>query len=176
MEGRRVTKRVLHAGCGGTSLPPWSILDGHEVRLDIDPNCRPDIVASLTDLGDIGEFDTIFCSHTLEHLHPKDGDKALREFHRVLKPGGIAVIMVPNLDGILPNEDVIYESAVGPITGLDMYYGHRGLTENNPYMAHKTGFTPATMEKVLGGAGFMIARVVADENFNLIGFAAKGHA
>ena len=38
-------------------------------------------------------FDVIYCSHVLEHV-PEDR-KAMREFHRVLKTGGYAVIMVP---------------------------------------------------------------------------------
>lgn len=38
-------------------------------------------------------FDGIFCVHVLEHI-PSD-TMALREIHRVLKPGGQAAIMVP---------------------------------------------------------------------------------
>jgi SAM-dependent methyltransferase len=35
-------------------------------------------------------FDVILCSHVLEHV--KDDGKAIREFHRVLKPGGMGYI------------------------------------------------------------------------------------
>lgn len=38
-------------------------------------------------------FDVILCSHVLEHV-PDDG-RALQEFHRVLSPGGWAMIQVP---------------------------------------------------------------------------------
>jgi hypothetical protein len=38
-------------------------------------------------------FDVIYCSHVLEHI-PDDG-KAMREFHRVLKMGGWAILQVP---------------------------------------------------------------------------------
>ncbi|MBE0534888.1 MAG: methyltransferase domain-containing protein [Phycisphaerae bacterium] len=38
-------------------------------------------------------FDLIYCSHVLEHV--PDDNKAMREFYRVLKPGGRALIMVP---------------------------------------------------------------------------------
>jgi hypothetical protein len=40
-----------------------------------------------------GRFDIIFCSHVLEHV-PEDR-KALREFARVLKPDGWALLAVP---------------------------------------------------------------------------------
>lgn len=38
-------------------------------------------------------FDVIYCSHVLEHV--PDDRRAMREFHRVLKPNGWAVLNVP---------------------------------------------------------------------------------
>lgn len=38
-------------------------------------------------------FDYIYCSHVLEHV--ADDRLAMREFRRVLKPGGIAILLVP---------------------------------------------------------------------------------
>jgi len=42
---------------------------------------------------DDNSFDVIYCSHVLEHV--PDDIKALREFYRVLKPGGWAMLQVP---------------------------------------------------------------------------------
>jgi SAM-dependent methyltransferase len=39
-------------------------------------------------------FDIIYCSHVLEHV--EDDRKAISEFYRILKPGGWAVLMVPD--------------------------------------------------------------------------------
>lgn len=39
-----------------------------------------------------GSFDAVICSHVLEHV---DTEKALREIHRVLRPGGRALLMIP---------------------------------------------------------------------------------
>jgi SAM-dependent methyltransferase len=41
-------------------------------------------------------YDCIVCSHVLEHV---DDAKAMREIHRVLKPGGVALIMLPVIEG-----------------------------------------------------------------------------
>ena len=38
-------------------------------------------------------FDVIYCSHVLEHV--PDDKKAMREFLRVLKPNGWAMLLVP---------------------------------------------------------------------------------
>lgn len=40
-----------------------------------------------------GSFDCVFCSHVLEHV-PEDR-KAMAEMHRVLRPGGWAIVQVP---------------------------------------------------------------------------------
>lgn len=41
--------------------------------------------------------DNIYCSHTLEHLSFQDADLVLKNFMKVLKPGGGVRIVVPNL-------------------------------------------------------------------------------
>ena len=43
-------------------------------------------------------FDVIFCSHVLEHV--PDDRRALREFYRVLKPGGWCGIQIPVTDAV----------------------------------------------------------------------------
>lgn len=63
---------------------------------DIQPG-RADLVLNIEkmDLPDRA-FDCVVCSHVLEHV---DDTKALAEIHRVLKPGGIAIIMIPVVEG-----------------------------------------------------------------------------
>jgi SAM-dependent methyltransferase len=39
-------------------------------------------------------FDVVFFNHVLEHI--PDDDRALREAHRILKPGGLLILGVPN--------------------------------------------------------------------------------
>jgi len=53
------------------------------------------------------QFDFFICSHVLEHV--RDDRKALRELHRILKPGGQAILMVPiilSIDHVDEDPDV----------------------------------------------------------------------
>jgi SAM-dependent methyltransferase len=45
-----------------------------------------------------GEFDFFICSHVLEHV--SDDRKAIRELHRILRPGGKGILMVPIVLGV----------------------------------------------------------------------------
>ncbi len=165
-------KSALHVGCGGDPAPDW-MEEFKEVRLDIDAQHNPDIVASMLDLGAIGPFDLVYSSHALEHVYPHEVHVALTEFRRVLADNGKLIVVVPDLEDVKPTEDTVYECAAGPISGLDMYYGWSKVIAENPYMAHKCGFVKETLERVLLQAGFRHAIVTRAPNFNLLGAAIK---
>ena len=68
--------KLLHVGCGSDPLPEY-LREYEEVRLDINEEVAPDIVASMTNLGEIGKYDVVLCQHALEHLHEYDVDVVL---------------------------------------------------------------------------------------------------
>ena len=175
MEGRGLTAvpSILHVGCGSRLLPEEFSSFGREVRLDIDPAVKPDVVASMTDLGEIGPFHMVYSSHCMEHLFPHEVGIALGEFLRVLKPGGAVVVIVPDLEGISPTNETVYDAACGPISGLDMYYGRAEFVEKSPFMAHRTGFVRGTLQSALELAGFVSVQVTRDPGFNLVAVGAK---
>lgn len=164
---------ILHVGCGNEHMSEGMFADYTEVRLDIDPNCNPDIVASMTDMGEIGPFDLVYASHCLEHLAPADVMVALGECLRVLRPGGAVLFFVPDLEGVPMTEDVLYVSPAGPICGLDLMYGLRHCLHLMPYMAHLTAFTRDTLAAALESAGFDRVYVKRIECYNLIAGAVK---
>lgn len=165
-------RSVLHVGCGGDPLPAW-LDDAEEVRLDIDPANEPHIVGDMRTLGDVGPFDTVYCSHALEHLYPHEIVPTLQGFHRVLKDGGHAVLFVPDLEGVSPTDEVLMITPAGPVTGLDMYYGYRPMLERHPHMAHHMGFVRQSLEYMLMQAGFMNVIVRRLPDFNLMGGGTK---
>ena len=162
----------LCVGAGGDDRREWN--EGCELTvLDIDPQCKPDIVADMCDMGEVGEFDFVQSVHSLEHLYPHDVDRALKEFLRVLKPGGVALIFVPDLEDVRPTMEILYESPSGPICGLDMFYGKKSFVKNSLYMSHHTGFIADTLQRCMEKAGFVEVNVKRLDNHSLFGAGKK---
>jgi ubiquinone/menaquinone biosynthesis C-methylase UbiE len=158
---------VLHVGCGPKSLahlPPF-FREGawREIRLDIDPAVRPDVIGTMTDMSAVPDasVDAVFSSHNIEHLYPHETQTALKEFRRVLKPDGFTLITCPDLQSVakLVAEDRLmepaYQSGMGPISPIDILYGHRSSMEKgNLFMAHRSGFTMRSLAQAIIEAGF----------------------
>lgn len=159
-------RRVLHVGCGksrkqdliGFNTPEWE-----EVRLDINPHMEPDIIGTITDMGGVEaeSVDAVFSSHNIEHVYPHEAPLALAEFYRVLKPDGFLVITCPDLQSTCEAalrrgfNQPLFEGGLGPITPIDVLYGHvPSIAAGQHYMAHRGGFTAPTLSGLLFGAGF----------------------
>jgi SAM-dependent methyltransferase len=174
-------KNVLNAGCGAAGagrvasvFPPavWN-----EVRLDIEPGTRPDIVGSFADMRGVvadASFDALYSSHAIEHLYAHEVIPALREFLRVLKPDGFALVTCPDLAAIARQlldggaEGIAYQSPAGPIRPIDMLYGHsESISAGHVAMAHNTGFTAPRLGRIALASGFAEVRVIEGANFDL---------
>jgi SAM-dependent methyltransferase len=80
-----------------------SCLVGQYITVDLEP--KYDVALDITNLPfDTGAYDLVVCCHVLEHI--PDDRTAIAELHRVLAPGGQAVIQVPvRWDGGPTEED-----------------------------------------------------------------------
>lgn len=73
----------------------WRNYGQKALRLDINPECHPDLVADVqgrTGLPD-ESFDTVLALDVLEHL--RYPHRAVQEIKRIIKPGGWLYITVP---------------------------------------------------------------------------------
>jgi SAM-dependent methyltransferase len=77
--------------------------------------------------------DAIFCWQVLEHVTKFHIVPTLQEFGRVLKPGGRALILVPDLEWVIRNW--LYTPTNG--YPLDQIFG----LQTGPGQEHKTGFS-----------------------------------
>jgi len=173
---------VLHVGCGPMrqeSLPSlFRAQHWKEIRLDIDPAVAPDILASMTDMSQIGTgtMDAVYAAHCLAQLAAHDVTPALREMRRVLKPHASALITTPDLQEVASHiaqgrlDEALYLSPMGPIAPHDILFGHRdSVAAGKIAMAHRTGFIATTLAASLIGAGFAACLVQRDPaRFNLI--------
>ena len=93
------------------SLPRLDYLSG-----DLDSHLA-DVQLDVTDLNFAdASFDVVICNHVLEHV--PDDRKAMSELHRVLRPGGWAVVMVPDVEEETTFED---PTAVTPEQRLELF-------------------------------------------------------
>ena len=166
---RAVSERpcVLNVGGQDRTIPIPSHFNGWQhLLLDIDPRGKPDIVCDARNLSKLpaAQFDAIYCSHNLEHYYRHDAMKVLHGFRHVLKREGFVEIRVPDLQSVIQRitaagmdlDDILYESAQGPIAVLDVFYGLAREIEQSgqDFFAHKTGFTPTLLKSTLQAAGF----------------------
>lgn len=106
----RPVLRVLEAGCGrewhlqseGIALEIFGIdTDSHalEFRRDVRRDLDHAIVGDLrTAQLPVAQFDVVYSSYVLEHV---DGaERALDNMVAALKPGGLLMLRVPDLDGV----------------------------------------------------------------------------
>lgn len=172
-------KKLLHVGCGPKNKTNTTkIFAGEgweETRLDIDEEVKPDIITTMTDLSMIkdNEYDAIYSSHNIEHLFAHEVDIALKEFSRVLDNEGEIFITCPDMERaakeIIKGNflGVLYESPAGPISAIDILFGHReSLRNGQHHMAHRVGFTLKILLGLLKAHGFNTVAGISD-NMNL---------
>jgi len=120
-------KKVLHVGCGQATIAtmtPGFQSGWEEVRFDINPEVRPDIVGTITDMAAVptASVDALYSSHNIEHVYAYQVGQVLREFRRVLKPDGFVVVACPDIETVAgfvaqgKLTEPLYVSPSGPIT------------------------------------------------------------
>jgi len=95
-------------------------------------------------------FEAVFCSHTLEHIHPSFVPGLFSEVLRVLLPGGIFRVAVPSLELAIKS----YRQDA-PAVCLNMIFenNHR-FTKNT----HKWMYTEESLAKVFRESGFVAVK------------------
>ena len=106
-----------------------------------------------------GEVDEVWCSHTLEHVEKRKVLPSLKEFHRVLKEGGVLTIEVPDLRWCCENWLAHQNSG----WDLDAIFGNQDPPGGQ---IHMTGFSPDMMRAYLWQAGFYAVTITPVTNHN----------
>jgi len=108
----------LHLGCGRRHIPGY-------VHIDVVDYPHVDHVSSIDNLSFLqdGSVELIYNCHVLEHFKRREVNRVLQEWHRVLAPGGVLRISVPDFAALC---EVYVRSrdlglVIGPIFGRQDY-------------------------------------------------------
>jgi predicted SAM-dependent methyltransferase len=139
--------RRLHIG-GQQRQPGWEVLDAR-------PGPHVDHVGNALNLSRFadGSFCEVYASHVLEHFDYR-GElfAALQEWHRVLAPGGVLRLSVPDLDilaHLMLQRHAL--SATQRFEVMRMIFG--GHAHEHDY--HRVGLNQDFMSAFLDRAGFV---------------------
>ena len=143
---------VLNVGCGSKTIKGMLSVDLFEARFI-------DVVANMWDLPYKADtVDGIYSEHALEHVGWEQGHNTLIEWHRVLKPGALLQLKMPDLKDIcLQYLNSTPDSAQNRWFRYTMYGVQRSLSgEPDDAQYHRTGFSLEDMTAKLSGMGFEI--------------------
>lgn len=136
----------------GDALEPgwisWDLRDGRD--------------ASALDAGD-STVDEIRASHVLEHVGHRKTLSVLREWRRVLKPGGRLFVAVPDFEAIVGHMAHTAETGAPADPQCELYI-MGGQVDERDY--HRAIFSEEKLRSLLASAGFDRIAVVGAEGAN----------
>ncbi len=151
----------LHIGCGKGLLSGWVNIDIHPAPLSMN------VLRGLPFRA--GSVRHIFVSHFLEHLFfPRDVKPFLAELRRVLAPGGVVRIVVPDIEQCIDAYTARDQAFFGSRreiwdwwpenpTRLEDFLAYAGAGPEPAYLfeSHKYGYDFETLQRILEDAGFI---------------------
>lgn len=93
-----IKMKLLNLGCGTHFHNDWTNLDFVSTGENV---IAHDLLKGIPFKNK--SFDVVYHSHVLEHFRKEDGAAFMKECYRVLKPGGIIRVVLPNLETIVKN-------------------------------------------------------------------------
>lgn len=150
MKNSKNKKIQLYLGSGKRNIPGF-------IHIDLDDYPHLDYKHDIADLPMFSNnsVDLIYTSHSFEYFDRQEGEKVLREWHRVLRPGGVLRIAVPDFGAIIRvylkyKKDIEHKGILGPLFGRMAIKTVKG----DKFIYHKTTYDFNSLKKVLQLAGF----------------------
>ena len=138
---------------------PRGLDSAHWVNIDGYPDCNVHFVLDFSRGLPFPDqsFDGVFCEHVIEHFTFEDAAQLCTEIARILKPGGVVRIIVPDAERVV-------RSYIDDPAALIAYRGTTGLTAMQvvndffrQHYEHQFLFDWETMQRLLGEVGLVAA-------------------
>ena len=148
----------LNLGCGDKILPGYVNVDVVESRAGM----RPDVICDLHDLAPFPDAsaDEVLSVHVVEHFWRWEIADVLREWVRVLRPGGRMIVECPNILSacrtFLENPNEFSRPDQSGQRTMWVFYGDPQWKD--PLMIHRWGYTPESLQALLAEVGLKDVR------------------
>ena len=147
----------FNLGCGDKPLPGYVNVDVAPSRLGRHPDVLADLRTRLPFPDNCA--DEVMAVHVIEHFWRWEVADVVREWARVLRPGGRLILECPNLisacEAFLANPEERSQPDARGQTSMWVFYGDPQWQD--PLMVHRWGYTPASLAKLLHEAGLVEA-------------------
>lgn len=134
----------LHLGCGPRYLPGWYHIDALAYP-HVDRVARVENLSFVED----GSVEIVYACHVLEHFGRHQYADVLREWRRVLAPGGILRLAVPDFAAVAR----LYVAGDLP-GGIEAIRGLVSGGQKDEHDYHRMIFDKASLSAALKDAGF----------------------
>jgi SAM-dependent methyltransferase len=125
------------------------------VRVDLNEEANPDFRCDVRVLPTEWKesFDEVRANHILEHIRWEETDETLEEWIRILKPGGLLKLGLPDLKSVA--ERILKHPEMTPLMLGAIYGDQRSkfYTAQQDIGVHLTGFTPVDIAARLDKLG-----------------------
>lgn len=129
--------KKLHIGCGDIYWDTHTNIDLYSEKADIKADALNLPIES-------DSYDLAESHHLIEHLYKSDAEKALKEWCRVLKPGGYIFLSCPDINAAFETmKDTLWDNAMHCVYGGE-----------EPGMKHHYGYSRESLKQALEVAGF----------------------
>ncbi|WIV99872.1 class I SAM-dependent methyltransferase [Kinneretia aquatilis] len=138
----------VHLGCWHRVIPGFVHVDLCDMP-HIDHKSGIDALPFLAD----NSASLIYCSHALEYFDRDQAREVLKEWRRVLAPGGVLRLAVPDFQALIQ----VYQQTGELARVLGPLYGKMAIqTEQGPAtLYHKTTYDQASLSTLLEACGFV---------------------
>lgn len=140
----------LNVCCGSKVLPGYTNIDIAQTG-----DKAPEILCNAlkVPLPDACA-DEIMCIHGFEHFYLWEAEDLISEWRRLLKPGALLVLELPNLVKCCANIVSGFKKPGKHPDQMGMWGLFGDPRTSNPFMMHRWGWSPETLESFLLEHGF----------------------